>query len=298
METGPLEQFFTYCALEKGHSKNTQLIQQRTLSRLCDWLDGQSSSPVWDTIRAEDLHRFLTERQKRDGLSPATMKQEVIVFRNFFRFLYQTGAHPDDLADQLEIPKLHRFLPDTLNPSEVNRLLEARWPETPLGYRNSAVMECFYASGVRVSEVVSARIEFLDIENKSLQVRGKGDKDRIVLFGERAARALNLYLEEGRPRLVKRKTQGHLFLANHGGGLTRERVWGIVKEAMKRAGIEKNVYPHLLRHSFATHLLTGGADLRMIQELLGHASINTTEIYTHVDQQRLSQTHRKFHPRA
>jgi integrase/recombinase XerD len=298
VEEAPLEAFFTHCALEKGHSRNTQLIQQLVIARFVDWLDARIKGSSWDSVRAEDIHRFLAERQKRDGLAPATMKQEVIVFRNLFRFLHQQGRHPDDLSDQLEIPKLQRFLPETLSGGEVKRLLEARWPETPLGYRNAAVMECFYACGVRVSEVVGARLEFLDLENKSLLVRGKGDKDRVVLFGERAARALTLYLDEGRPRLVKRKTAGELFLANHGGGLTRARVWAIVKEAMKRAGIEKNVYPHLLRHSFATHLLSGGADLRMIQELLGHASINTTEIYTHVDQQRLSHTHQSFHPRA
>jgi len=298
MDETPLENFFAHCALEKGHSRNTQLIQQQAIARFADWLDDHGYGPKWSGVEAEHIHRFLAERQKRDGLAPATIKQEVIVFRNLFRFLFQAGNHPDDLADLLEIPKLHRFLPETLSDSEVKNLLEARWPETPLGYRNAAVMECFYACGIRVSEAIHARLEFLDLDHKSLLVRGKGDKDRVVLFGDRAACALRLYLDEGRPRLVKRKTAGELFLANHGGGLTRARVWAIVKEAMKRAGIEKNVYPHLLRHSFATHLLSGGADLRMIQELLGHASINTTEIYTHVDQQRLSQTHRTYHPRA
>ncbi|MEM6601523.1 MAG: tyrosine recombinase [Verrucomicrobiota bacterium] len=293
-----LDSYLAYTALEKGHSRNTQFNQQSTIERLISWLDQKRGTPTWKSVQLDDVLAYLADRKSYGELSPASMKLEIVMLRGFFKYLHREKHHPENLAEQLEIPKQVRSLPETLTESEVLLLLHIQWPDTPLGLRNRAVMELFYATGMRVGEMVAALLEHLNLEQKTLIVTGKGDKDRMVLFGDRAAEVLERYLEAGRPQLIKAKSGGELFLARHGKGLTRARIWTIVKEAMHEAGIKKNIYPHLLRHSFATHLLAGGADLRMIQELLGHSSINTTEIYTHVDQQRLSQSHRAFHPRA
>ncbi|MEM6885698.1 MAG: tyrosine recombinase [Verrucomicrobiota bacterium] len=298
MNRSLLDAYLAYTALEKGHAHNTQFNQQSTIERLIEWLDQKRNSPDWKSIQLEDLQAYLTDRKSYGDLSPASMKLEIVMLRGFFKYLHREKYHPENLAEQLEIPKQARSLPETLTESEVQLLLHIQWPDTPIGLRNRAVMELFYATGMRVGEMITALLEHLNLEQKTLIVTGKGDKDRMVLFGDRAAEVLERYLENGRPQLIKAKSGGELFLARHGKGLTRARIWAIVKEAMHEAGIQKNIYPHLLRHSFATHLLSGGADLRMIQELLGHSSINTTEIYTHVDQKRLSETHRTFHPRA
>jgi integrase/recombinase XerD len=298
VDRSQLDSYLAYTALEKGHATNTQFNQQSALDRLVDWLDRKRDAPAWSAVQLDDLQNYLADRKSYGQLAPATMKLEIVMLRGFFKYLFKEKHHPENLAEQLEIPKQIRSLPETLTEYEVKELLQITWPDTPLGLRNQAVMELFYASGIRVAEMTTALLEHLNLKQKSLIVTGKGDKDRMVLFGNRAVEALEAYLDAGRPQLVKAKSGGELFLARHGRKLTRARIWMIVKEAMHLAGIKKNVYPHLLRHSFATHLLSGGADLRMIQELLGHSSINTTEIYTHVDQKRLLQTHRAFHPRA
>ncbi len=298
MDRSLLDAYLAYTALEKGHSRNTQVNQQSTLDRLTDWLDQKRGTPNWSAVRIEDLLAYLADRKSYGDLAPATMKLEIVMLRGFFKYLFREKHHRENLAEQLEIPKQIRSLPETLTEAEVRQLLHITWPDTPLGLRNQAVMELFYATGMRVSEMTTALLEHLNLDQKSLIVTGKGSKDRLVLFGNRAVDVLERYLDAGRPMLIKPKSGGEIFLARHGRALTRARVWAIVKEAMQLAGIKKNIYPHLLRHSFATHLLSGGADLRMIQELLGHSSINTTEIYTHVDQKRLAQTHRAFHPRA
>lgn len=298
MDRSLIDSYLAYTALEKGHSRNTQVNQQGALERLIEWLDRKRDAPEWRRIQIDDLKSYLADRKSYGDLSPASMKLEIVMLRGFFKYLHREKHHPENLAEQLEIPKQARSLPETLTESEVRQLLHIEWPDTPIGLRNRAIMELFYATGMRVGEMITALLEHLNLDQKTLIVTGKGDKDRMVLFGDRASEVLERYLEAGRPQLIKAKSGGELFLARHGKGLTRARIWSIVKEAMHEAGIRKNIYPHLLRHSFATHLLSGGADLRMIQELLGHSSINTTEIYTHVDQQRLSQTHRAFHPRA
>ena len=298
MDRSALDAYLAYTALEKGHSRNTQFNQQSTIERLMDWLDQKRNSPAWSSIQIEDIQAYLADRKSYGDLSPASIKLEIVMLRGYFKYLHHQKLHPENLAEQLEIPKQIRSLPETLSESEIRQLLHVQWPDTAIGLRNQAIMELFYATGMRVSEMITALLEHLNLDQKTLIVTGKGDKDRMVLFGDRAAEVLCRYLETSRPQLVKARSGGELFLAQHGHALTRARIWAIVKEAMQQAGIRKNIYPHLLRHSFATHLLAGGADLRMIQELLGHASINTTEIYTHVDQKRLSQTHRAFHPRA
>jgi len=181
---------------------------------------------------------------------------------------------------------------------QVEQLLESVDPKVPLGLRDRAIVELLYASGLRISELAAARLENFDAEERILRITGKGNKMRLVPVGRKAAEALASYLSLERPKLVKRGTGSEIFLSSRGTKLTTARVWQIVKKVAQRSGLEANVYPHLLRHSFATHLLSNGADLRIIQEMLGHADISTTQVYTHVDQQRLKAVHRQFHPRA
>jgi integrase/recombinase XerD len=185
-----------------------------------------------------------------------------------------------------------------LSEADVERLLSLEMPETPLGLRDRALLEVLYASGLRAGEIVGLRLENYLREEKLLRVIGKGNRERVVPVGEKAVAALDRWLAKGRPLLVKPKTGGEIFLGEHGRRLTTARVWQIVQEMAKRAGLQKKIWPHLLRHSFATHLLSHGADLRAIQEMLGHASLATTQVYTHVDQARLKEIHRQFHPRA
>lgn len=298
LDRNALEDCLGYLAMEKGHALNTQLLHQQMFRRFSEWCEKNLPEASLETLGLRDLHRFLQEQKTARKLSPASMKLEIVGLRNLFRYLKAEKKIPVDVSAGLELPRLFRYLPETLNEREVEALLRVNFGEGPLALRNRAMMEMFYASGMRVSELASLRLESLDLGEKTLRVIGKGNKERLVLFGASAHESLELYLAKGRPLLVGARTGGEVFIGQHGRRLTSARLWEIVKEAMHLAGIQKNVYPHLLRHSFATHMLSHGADLRVIQELLGHSNISTTQIYTHVDAQRLAQVHQKFHPRS
>jgi integrase/recombinase XerD len=224
----------------------------------------------------------------------------VVALKIFFRWLRARGRLAADPAELLPLPKLEKLLPETLNESKVFRLLDGIDATARFALRDRAMLELLYASGLRVSELTRARLEDLDLDNGAIRVTGKGNKTRIVPVGGAAREAIRSYLDlpTGRRASVRPVTSSELFLSERGRGLTPGRVWMIVKEIAKRAGLDENVYPHLLRHSFATHLLNHGADLRIIQEMLGHADIATTQIYTHVEQNRLRDLHRRFHPRG
>jgi len=293
-----MEDCLAFLAMEKGHSLNTQLLHQKILNRFAGWCEKNLPQSDWNHLTLQDLQRFLAEQKKVRKPSPATMKLEVVALRNFFRYLKTEKRIPVDISGGLELPRLFRYLPETLNEQEIGALLRVNFGEGPLALRNRAILEMLYASGMRVSEIASIRLESVDLQEKTIRVIGKGNKERLVLFGGHAYDSLQFYLSTGRPLLVTAKTGGEVFIGQHGRRLTSARLWEIVKEAMHLAGIKKNVYPHLLRHSFATHMLSHGADLRVIQELLGHSNISTTQIYTHVDAQRLSQVHQRFHPRS
>ncbi|MDD5262475.1 MAG: tyrosine recombinase [Methylacidiphilales bacterium] len=293
-----VEACLAWQALEKGHATNTQLANRTVLERFAAWLDKKTTLPNWAGLDLATLQNYLREQKEKRRLSPASLKLEIVALRNLLRYLKKEKAITRDLAALLELPKLFRYLPETLTEEEVNGLLAVAWDDTPLGLRNCAILETFYAAGIRVGELATLRMERMDLPEQTARVIGKGNKERLVLLGSRACEALRLYLDKGRPALAKARSGGEVFLARHGGKLTTAQIWNVVKEAMKKAGIRKNVYPHLLRHSFATHLLSRGADLRIIQELLGHASISTTEIYTHVEAERLRSIHRDFHPRS
>ncbi len=291
-----IDQFLIYLAAERGLSTNYQLSVRHSLETFAKWL-GQTGIAQPDQVEPQHFTDYLAWR-KRSGLAAASIKLEAVALRIFFRFLLARNILTSNPAENLSIPRVERYLPETLNVSAMTRLLESVSSADPLGLRDRAMLELLYASGLRVSELCSVRLEGLDLEEGLIRVTGKGNKTRLVPVGLPAQEAITRYLEIERPKLVSRRSGAEVFLSARGRKLTPQRVWQLIKRYAARAGLEANVYPHLFRHSFATHLLAGGADLRIIQELLGHADISTTQVYTHVDSSRLKAVHQKFHPRA
>ncbi len=301
-DPGPLgaevDEFIAFLALERGLSENYQLSNRASLEALAGWLDGKLRRADWAAVTLDDLTGYLAER-KLNGLAPASLKLVIVAVKVFFRWLAAGKKIPRDIAETLALPRLPRELPEHLNPEQIARLLESVDTAHPLGKRDKAMLELLYASGLRVGELVTAKLENLDLENGFIRVVGKGSKTRLVPVGGAALAAMRVYLENERPALVRPRTGSEIFLNRHGKRLTTQRCWQILKERAALAGLDSvDVYPHLLRHSFATHLLSNGADLRVIQEMLGHADIATTQIYTHVDGARLRRVHKQFHPRG
>jgi len=314
-----IEDFILYLATERGLSDNYQLSTRLSLEGFAAWLERRSAlenipdtpadsqapgaeqeplSPVSPgTVTHPQITDYLAHK-KRLGLSAASIKLIVVALKIFFRWLYARKRIKRDPAEVLPLPRTERYLPETMNELQVDHLLEGVAIHAPRSLRDRALLELLYASGLRVSELVNARLENLDLDARIIRVTGKGNKTRLVPVGQKACDAIRAYLDKERPEMVGKRTGSEVFLSARGTKLTTVRVWQIVKACAKNAGLDINVYPHLLRHSFATHLLSNGADLRIIQELLGHADISTTQIYTHVDQQRLKAVHRRFHPRA
>jgi integrase/recombinase XerD len=292
-----IDQFLLYLATERGLSDNYQLSTRASLELFAKWAAEEKRMGAWSEVRAEDIGEFLGWR-KRGGVAAATIKLHAVALRVFFRFQVQRRMLERDPTEFLGVPKIERYLPETLSAPEIAKLLSAAGGKTPLELRDRAIVELLYASGLRVGELCGARLENLDLDKGFIRVVGKGNKQRLVPVGSGARKALARYLEAGRPDLVGKKTGGEVFLSVRGRKLTNQRIWQILGHLAKRAGLSKEVHPHMLRHSFATHLLEGGADLRIIQELLGHADISTTQVYTHVDTRGLHKAHRAFHPRA
>lgn len=292
-----IDGFLRHLAIERGLSENYQLSTARSLETFASWFAKQSPAGSASDVGPEHLTGYLAFRKKA-GLAAASIKLEAIALRIFFRFLAGRGKIPADPAVHLPIPRTETLLPHTLRPEQIESLLDAAAATDPLGYRDRAMLELLYASGLRVSELCNARLENYHPEDGFIRVVGKGNKTRLVPVGSRARDAIARYLQTARPALVGKKTGAEIFLSTRGKKLTPQRIWQLVKFYANAAGLGPDIYPHLLRHSFATHLLSGGADLRIIQEMLGHADISTTQIYTHVDSSRLRAVHRKFHPRA
>ena len=292
-----IDAFIRFLAVERGLSENYQLSTQRSLGDFAHWC---ASSKKIDNPRAVTLpiiSEYLGDR-KHAGLSASSIKVIMVALKIFFRFLIAKRIVERDPAEALALPRIERYLPETLNELQVEQLLESIDTKAVHGLRDRAIIELLYASGLRISELANARLENFNFEERIVRVTGKGNKTRLVPVGQKACEALAAYLSVERPKLVKPRSGSEIFLSARGSKLTTARIWQIVKKHAQRSGLEKNVYPHLLRHSFATHLLGNGADLRIIQEMLGHADISTTQVYTHVDQQRLKAVHRQFHPRA
>ena len=292
-----IEQFLMYLATERGLSTNYQLTVQRSLDAFVGWLRDVAKAGGLAVVSPQQITDFLAFR-KRAGLQASSIRLDAVAIRIFFRFLVARRGWSSNPAETLSLPRPEKFLPETLNAEQVRKLIESVDAREPAGLRDRAMLELLYSSGLRVSELCGARLENLDLESGFIRVTGKGAKTRLVPVGGPAKTAIECYLAMGRPHLVGRKTGAEIFLSVRGKKLTSQRVWQLIKQYAARAGIESNVYPHLMRHSFATHLLEGGADLRIIQELLGHADISTTQISTHVEKSGLKAVIKKFHPRA
>lgn len=291
-----LEGFQDYLSLEVGNRALTVESYTRDVRRMIEYVQSKGKKDPKDVT--EKLLREFVFHLKDLGLAPASIRRQVSALRVFFRFLEGEGEVTENPTRNLETPKEWKKLPEVLTPAEIERLMESSDADAPLAWRDRALLELGYASGVRVSELVGLASTDIWYDEALVRVVGKGGKERLVPVGRRALGVAALYGREIRPRLDRGKSRGYFLLNARGGPLTRVGAWTIVKKCAERAGISKTVSPHVLRHSFATHLLEGGADLRAVQEMLGHADLATTQIYTHVDREYLKQVHRKFHPRA
>jgi integrase/recombinase XerD len=291
-----LDLFLNYLAVEKGLSRNTLDAYGRDLARYGEFLQQQGVAAP-DDVTPSMVLLFLASL-KAQGLAPRSRARALVAMRTFHRFLLAEEHATVNPTTQVEAPKsLHR-LPQTLSPAEVERLLAAPLGEEPRALRDRAMLEILYATGLRVTELVQLRVADLQLEVGYLSAIGKRSKQRIVPLGEVALDEVRRYLEFGRPLLVKEQASAILFLNRAGKGLTRQGFWKIIKRHATGAVIRKNITPHTLRHSFATHLLENGADLRSVQTMLGHADISTTQIYTHVTRERLKRIHEQHHPRG
>jgi integrase/recombinase XerD len=289
-----IDAYLAYIDLERGLSRNTRESYRRDLEQCASFLAGRGSAD-WRAVTAEEAGAWVRSLSRRAAASSQARK--LTALRMFSRFLVRERIRADDFTALLSGPRLVRRLPDALSTSDIGRLLASPSGGDPASLRDRGLLELFYSSGLRVSELAALTLQQVDLENGFARVFGKGSKERVVPMGARARDALGAWITSGRPHFVRSRTRSELFLSSRGTSLSRVSLWKIVKKHAKRAGITKGVKPHLLRHSFATHLLSGGADLRAIQEMLGHASISTTQIYTAVEGRRLLEQHARFHPR-
>jgi integrase/recombinase XerD len=291
-----IDRFGDYLTLEQGTSPLTLEAYRRDVERLVDYVRVKgATSPIDITSR---ILRDFVYHLKDLGLSPSSIRRNISAVRTYFRFLLSDGVVTRDPSERLETPRRWRTLPDVLTIPEISRLLAAPTLDDPMVFRDRAMLEIAYGAGLRVSEWISIGVRDVLFEDKLVRVFGKGSKERLVPIGRSAIGAVATYVRELRPRLEKGGGKGVLFLNARGEPLSRMGAWKILRRYVERAGIEKAVSPHTLRHSFATHLLEGGADLRAVQEMLGHADISTTQIYTHVDREYLRQVHKQYHPRG
>jgi integrase/recombinase XerD len=291
-----IQAFRHYIQSERGLAANTLLAYSRDLDRFGQWVAGGGlAAYLAPTLR--DLSHYL-EFLREQGLVPASVARHLVALKMFYRFLRLEERTAESTVDLLSSPTLWERIPQVLSPEGVTRLLDAPQPADRFFQRDRALLETLYATGSRASEVVGLRTADLHLDAGFCKCFGKGSKQRIVPLGRPAVNALRAYLEQLRPRLARSADVPWVFVSRGGRALTREMLWVLVKKYVRRAGLNAKVSPHTLRHSFATHLLAGGADLRTVQELLGHASIRTTQQYTHVDRDRLRAIHRQFHPRG
>ncbi|MBI2408972.1 MAG: site-specific tyrosine recombinase XerD [Gemmatimonadetes bacterium] len=291
-----LERFAEFLTLEQGSSARTNDSYGRDLQRLAEWAvaHGVVSPEALTAAQLREFVYFLKDL----GLSPASIRRSISAMRTWYRFLMAEGAVTGDPSERLETPKKWRTLPEVLTAHEVELLLSSIPIEEPLAFRDRAMLELAYGAGLRVGEWITIKVKDLMLDEGVVRVFGKGGKERLVPVGGKATGAVAIYLRELRPRLERGKGAGVLFLNARGAPLSRMGAWKILRKYVQLAGISKPVTPHTLRHSFATHLLEGGADLRSVQEMLGHADISTTQIYTHIDREFLRSVHRQFHPRG
>jgi integrase/recombinase XerD len=311
-----VEDFLQYLRHERGQSDNTAKTYAALLGKFTAWAERQNLTD-WKQFELKHLMAFLAHERGRKAsvgrpssrteaepknssrrLSGESVYLEIAALRAFYKFAENEKILPSNPAEHLSLPRRWKRMPKALSNDEIKKLLAPENPETPEGLCDQAILELAYASGLRLSELKNLRLEQLHLDAGFINVIGKGNKERVVPVGRTAVAALNCYIEIGRPKLVTTKSPANVFLTKRGTPFAAVTLWLHIKNRVRRAGVERNMTPHMLRHSFATHLLEHGADLRVIQELLGHANISTTEIYTHVTGNRLREIHRKFHPRA
>lgn len=301
-----VEDFLQYLRHERGQAQHTQRTYAGLLNQFIAWA-GANGISSWHQVELKHLTAFLQHERERAlanepkgstrRLSSESVYLEIAALRAFYRYAEEEKLLPRNVAENLSLPRRWKRLPKSLSNEEIEKLLTPEQPATPQSLCDDAILELAYASGLRRSELCSLRLEQLHLEAGFINVIGKGNKERVVPVGTKAIEALNRYLTVGRPKLVKPRSPANVFLTARGTPFASITMWAHIKARVKRAGVGRNITPHMLRHSFATHLLEHGADLRVIQELLGHANISTTEVYTHVTGDRLRDIHRKFHPR-
>jgi integrase/recombinase XerD len=290
-----LEQYVDTLALEEGLSSNTRQAYASDIRRFSAFMAARRDGP--NAITRRDVLDFL-HHEKDQGASSPTLSRRLVAVKVLFRFMVREGALARDVTEVLESPRLWKVLPEALTMREVDRLLQAAEGPTRFDLRDRAVLELFYATGMRVSELAGLTLDEVRAEEGFVRCLGKGNKMRVVPFGRQARETLLRYLAEGRPAFRPKPEAREVFLNSRGGRLSRMGLWKMIRDRARKAGLAKPLHPHILRHSFATHLLANGAPLRVIQEMLGHADIATTQIYTHVDRNRLKSVHLQFHPRA
>lgn len=301
-----VEDFLQHLRHERGQAQHTQRTYSALLNKFVTWAEGQGLAS-WESVQLKHLMAFLQHERERGlanqprnsprRLSSESVYLEIAALRAFYRFAENEKILPSNPAENLSLPRRWKRLPKALTAAEIEKLLAPQAPETPAHLCDQAVLELAYASGLRLAELRGVRLEQLHLEAGFINVIGKGNKERVVPVGAKAVAAIESYLAAGRPKLVTARSPANLFLTKRGTPFAAVTLWLRIKQRVRRSGIPRNITPHMLRHSFATHLLEHGADLRVIQELLGHATITTTEVYTHVAGSRLREVHRKFHPR-
>ena len=290
-----LDEFLAHLAVERGLAQNTLESYRLDLEGFMAYC--RQRNLELDLPRRDAIMGYLVEL-KKNGRSPATVSRRLSALKTFCKFLIHEGVREDDPTANLESPRLAQRLPRVLTPEEVDLLLSQPRVGEPAGVRDKAMLELIYATGIRVSELISLDVDHVNLEQSMVRCLGKGSRERIVPLGRVASDFVSEYLARGRAKLTKGKPCAALFVNQHGRRLTRQGFWKIIKKYARQARIEKDITPHTMRHSFATHLLENGADLRSVQEMLGHADITTTQIYTHVSKARLKEVYRQNHPRA
>ena len=292
-----LDEFCDNLWLEDGLSRNTLDSYRRDLATFAVWLEQQRGLSILQTTHA-DIQGYLAHLVAAQKAKPSSTGRNISSLKRLFRYLLRQGKISTDPTLQIDTPKLPRNLPKSLTEQDVEQLLNAPDIQTPLGLRDRTMFEVLYATGLRVSELVTLRVAQVSMDMGVVRVMGKGSKERLVPLGEEALDWLRRYLADGRPVLLGRQISDALFVTARGEGMTRQMFWYLIKKHARTGGLSKPLSPHTLRHAFATHLLNHGADLRVVQMLLGHADISTTQIYTHVARERLKQLHKNHHPRG
>ncbi len=292
-----IQEFINYVSVERGLAKNTLLAYSHDLKAYVGHLKVKNIKNA-DAVKREDVTNFLYSLKKK-GLSTTSICRSLAAIKMFHRFLVRENFSKEDPTNLVETPKVWKRIPEVLSQKEIEAIIQAAYGKKPQMVRDYAILELFYASGMRVSELVDLKLTGINLDAGYIRCIGKGSKERLIPIGKKSREALAIYCQKVRPKLVAKSTGAdELFLSRLGKRITRQSVWKLIKDYARKANIKKNIKPHTLRHTFATHLLEHGADLRSVQEMLGHSDISTTQIYTHVDKERLKSVHKQFHPRG